>query len=307
MNYTDPYARPGRWYRGNTHTHSSVSDGERSIVECFAGYEEQGYDFLVLTDHHEVSDVSRFSNGSFLAISGSELHPVNPYGGTTYHIVALNIHERIDTKRKHPNQVIAEIAGQGGISVLAHPYWSGHTLLDLLPLHGYSAVEVFNNTCDRIGRAVSEAHWDDLLDRAGPVFGIACDDTHFRNDLYRGWIMVKSSELSVEAILKSLVDGAFYSTQGPEIYEFRPEGGSEGSSDSIDCDAPERIVARFSEAASVVFKSAPCMGKHYRAEDDRPITEAVYQLTGDEKYVRLEITDRHGKKAWSQPITIRTV
>ncbi len=60
MHYVNPFAKPGQWYRGNIHTHSSVSDGVRSVSECFEGYKQQKYDFLVLTDHDVVSDVSHF-------------------------------------------------------------------------------------------------------------------------------------------------------------------------------------------------------------------------------------------------------
>ncbi|RLB31783.1 MAG: hypothetical protein DRG87_01500 [Deltaproteobacteria bacterium] len=215
MHYLNPFAQPGQWYRGNTHTHSSVSDGIRSIAECCEGYRQHKYDFLVLTDHNKVSDVSQYSNESFLAISGSELHPSNPYGGTQYRIFAISIHEEIEVARKHPNEVMAEGAEQRGISVPAHPYWSGHTLLDLLPLHGYFAVEFFNTTCDKSSRSISESRWDDLLGRATPVLGIACDDSHFLYDVYQGWIMVKNSELSLNSITKSFTPGLFYSPPGP--------------------------------------------------------------------------------------------
>ena len=306
MNYVNPFAQPGQWYRGNTHAHSTVSDGVRSVTECFEDYKRQKYDFFVLTDHGEVSDVSQYSEDSFLAISGSELHPANPYGGTKYHIVAINIHEKIEVDKKHANEVMAEVAEQGGISVLAHPYWSGHTLLDLLPLHGYFAMEVFNTTCDRLGRAISESHWDDLLDRTVPVFGIASDDCHFLYDVYQGWIMVKNSELSLDSILNSLTQGLFYSTQGPEIIDFRLEETT-GSGSKTSSGKSSRIIAEFSPSVSVVFKAKSCTGKHIRAQEDQFITEAFYDLKGDEKYVRLEITAADGKKAWSQPIVFRTV
>jgi len=307
MHYVNPFAQPGRWYRGNTHIHSSVSDGILSVSECFEGYKQQKYDFLVLTDHDDVSDVSRYSESSFLAISGSELHPANPYGGTQYHIVAINIHEKIEVEKKHPNEVMAEVAEQGGISVLAHPYWSGHTLLDLLPLHGYFAVETFNTNCDMTGRAFSESHWDDLLDRTGSVvFGIASDDSHSLHDMYQGWIMVKSYELSLNSIMDSLLQGSFYSTQGPEIIDFRLEE-SMGLGLKSDGSASKRITSKFSPSVSVAFKAAACRGKHIHAHKDKLITEAFYDLAGDEKYVRLEITAPDGKKAWSQPIIFRTL
>jgi predicted metal-dependent phosphoesterase TrpH len=104
-----PFQSPDRWFRGNTHSHSTVSDGRVTIEERFAGYRAAGYDFLVLTDHRKVSDVSAFTDESFLAISGSEVHPPNPYGGDRYHIVAVNVREPIPDEQAHPNGVIEAI------------------------------------------------------------------------------------------------------------------------------------------------------------------------------------------------------
>ena len=75
---TNPFKSPGQWYRGNTHSHSTESDGRLPMDERFAAYREHSYDFLVLTDHRTVNDVSSFSTDGFLAISGSEVHPSNP-------------------------------------------------------------------------------------------------------------------------------------------------------------------------------------------------------------------------------------
>lgn len=305
MHYINPFKQHGQWYRGNTHTHSSVSDGELSIPELFKGYREEGYDFLVLTDHEVVSDVSEYSDDSFLAISGSELHSFNPYGGKEYHIVAIDIQNQIDTSGLHPNTVLAAIAGQGGVSVLAHPYWSGHTLLDLLSLHGYFAVEVSNTSCGEIGRSTSETHWDDLLDRAGAVLGIACDDAHSLDDVYEGWIMVKCANLSLESIMDALRTGSFYSTQGPEIFDFGViESYTHGSVNENN--SKRRVYAKFSPSASVAFKASVSMGEYISSTKDETIAEATYTLSGSEKYVRLEITAPDGKKAWSQPIIFRS-
>jgi len=299
VSYLNPFEQPGQWYRGNTHTHSTVSDGRISVAERFENYRNEGYDFLVLTDHGKVSDVSMYTDDSFLAISGSEIHPSNPYGGDTYHFVAINIHNEIDVKVQYPNDVLAAIAEQGGISVLCHPYWSGHTLFDLMPLSGYFAVEVFNTTCGGIGKAYSEIHWDDLLDKAGPVCGIACDDAHRLDDAYLGWIMVKSSDLSLDAIMNALSTGAFYSTQGPEIIDFRLTETTNRDGEKV---TARQVYVKCSPATSITFKAHRSRGRHLPAPVGETITKASYTLSGQEKYVRVEITAPDGKKAWTQPM-----
>ena len=286
----NPFQQPGQWYRGNTHTHSTESDGKLSIVDRFAAYREKGYDFLVLTDHRKVNDVQDYSTPDFLAISGSEVHPQNPYGGATYHIVAINIHEPVNCAKMHPNAVLDDIKAQGGEAVLCHPYWCGHTVSDFLPLRGYFAVEVYNDTCMGIGKGFSEQAWDDLLDRGGPVFGIAADDAHgVTHDCFHGWVMVKSPELTLEGIMEALRTGAFYSTLGPEI------------SDITVKHADKKITVKCSAAQSIVFKAECHRGRRVLAPEGAALTEATYQVPEDAKYVRVEVTDETGKKAWSNP------
>ena len=45
-----------RWYRGNLHTHTLVSDGQAFPVEAALLYKRFGYDFLMLSDHNAVHD-----------------------------------------------------------------------------------------------------------------------------------------------------------------------------------------------------------------------------------------------------------
>ncbi|MDE0426958.1 MAG: CehA/McbA family metallohydrolase [Candidatus Poribacteria bacterium] len=288
MLYTNPFQQPGQWYRGNTHSHSTESDGQLSIGDRFAAYRDAGYDFLVLTDHRKVNDVQAYTTPDFLAISGSEVHPDNPYGGDTYHFVAINIHERINCSEMHPNAVLDDIKAQGGEAVLCHPYWSGHTILDYLPLREYFAIEVYNDSCVGIGKEFSEQAWDDLLDRGGPVLGIAADDSHgTEDDCFHGWIMVKAEELTLESIMESLRTGAFYSTLGPEIKDLTLDG--------------KELTVKCSEAQSIVFKAQCSRGKRVLPSEGERLTEATYSIPESVKYVRVEITDETGKKAWSNP------
>ncbi|MBK9316840.1 MAG: hypothetical protein IPM55_21725 [Acidobacteria bacterium] len=41
-----------KWYKGNTHTHTLNSDGDSTPDEVARWYRENGYQFLVLTDHN---------------------------------------------------------------------------------------------------------------------------------------------------------------------------------------------------------------------------------------------------------------
>ena len=47
----EPFSLPGRFWRGNLHTHSTLSDGARPVAAVVGYYKRAGYDFLMLSDH----------------------------------------------------------------------------------------------------------------------------------------------------------------------------------------------------------------------------------------------------------------
>ena len=44
------------WYRGNTHTHTTNSDGDSKSEDVVEWYHSHGYNFLVITDHNKLID-----------------------------------------------------------------------------------------------------------------------------------------------------------------------------------------------------------------------------------------------------------
>ncbi len=51
-----------RWYRGNMHTHSHWSDGDDYLEMIGAWYRDNGYQFLVFTDHNVLANTERWVN-----------------------------------------------------------------------------------------------------------------------------------------------------------------------------------------------------------------------------------------------------
>ena len=43
------------WYKGNIHTHTSMSDGDTDPYKVAGWFRRHGYDFLVLTDHDRLT------------------------------------------------------------------------------------------------------------------------------------------------------------------------------------------------------------------------------------------------------------
>ena len=74
---TLPFNKPGRFWKGNLHTHSTKSDGKLTPSEVMAAYRGHGYDFLALTDHfmerfgYPIVDTTGFRDETFTTIIGA--------------------------------------------------------------------------------------------------------------------------------------------------------------------------------------------------------------------------------------------
>ena len=184
---------------------------------------------------------------------------------------------------------VDEIKADGGIAILAHPYWLGIAPGEIFPVTGLDGLEVFNATCEVMnGKGESTQLWDYALDAGMSLHGFAVDDAHWRRpDSGQAWVMARSESRTTAGIAEALEAGCFYATQGPEIHEFSVDGNA--------------AYVRCSPVADIQFISQRNFGSRIRA-DNGPIEEAEFMLRGAEKYVRLECIDGDGRKAWSNPI-----
>jgi len=40
----------GKWFKGNLHVHTTISDGKNSLAQMIAFYKQKGYHFLGVTE-----------------------------------------------------------------------------------------------------------------------------------------------------------------------------------------------------------------------------------------------------------------
>lgn len=296
--FNNPFEAGGRWFKGNLHTHTLNSDGRLSARQLVTRYKEAGYDFLSITDHGKRTDTRRLSTPGFLLIPGEEICVGSSEAGRFIHIVGINIRREIPVKdldsEGDPQKVIDLIRELGGIAWIAHPYWSGLTLNDLKGLKGHLGLEVYNTTCDlKINRGFSNVHWDNLLVSGKRVFGFAVDDAHSEerehlpNDSCCAWINVRAESLTVDDVMSSIRMGLFYSSNGPEIWDIKIREGE--------------IAVSTSPVRTISFVSNGGLGEKNTAETGY-LHGAVYSLKGGESYVRIEVSDRNGRTAWSNPL-----
>jgi len=292
MLFPNPFHAEGSWLKGNLHTHTTNSDGLLTPFQTAFLYQANGYDFLSITDHGKLTDISELTERfeDFLLIPGEEIDIGN------LHLIAFNIETEIRSELS-PHEVISEVSNQGGEIILAHPYWSALTLEDLTSINGYLGIEIYNATCDvSVAKGYSTVHWDNLLHRGRYTYGFAVDDAHrglslqTPTDTCKGWIMVKAPKLDLESLMNSLRKGLFYASTGPEIYDVQING--------------ETIHVKTSPAQSVNFIAKNGLGRRLVAMD-KPLSQASYTVKGHEGYIRIEVEDGKGGTAWTNPIILQ--
>ena len=294
----NPFTRPGRWYRGVFHCHTTNSDGARSLESATTWYAEQGYDIVAITDHNQVTPVRPPRAGQMLVIPGTEVDAGRTQLGEAYHLVGIGLEEMIELPRDVASRqalaaqdVIGALRRAGAVVFVAHPYWSGLVAQDLLPLEGIAGIEVFNtNTEVDIGKGYSGVHWDDCLCRGKLLFGAANDDTHWRmSDYGRAWTMVRAETLTRQAVLEALAVGAFYASTGAVL-------------DDVAFDGAVVTVRVGGAGASEVRFICDRRWGHRVVAEGAPLTQATFALRGRERYVRVEVTTPAGHRAWTNPL-----
>ncbi|GMV82987.1 MAG: hypothetical protein AMXMBFR7_41710 [Planctomycetota bacterium] len=308
--WRNPFKAPGAWRKANLHAHTTHSDGRVDLQTRVNEYAAAGWDVLAITDHHAITDLKGLQTPpGFVVLPGAELHPGNPFGGDRYHLVCLNVEQARDARTAaHPQEVIDEVTGRGGLVYFAHPYWCKHKLRDFEPLSGYTGFEVYNHGCRDAGRPDSGAQWDDLLAQSGVCPCIATDDCHGpggASDTYGGWTWIRTEERSREAAIEALRAGMNYSSSGPEILALEIEDAVLGGNGKPQV-ATHRITVRTSPVREIFFVSdvsgSCCEPDPEAARGGATIAEGSFVVRPGCRYVRVEILDHAGRKAWSNPI-----
>jgi len=311
------------WYKGNTHTHTTMSDGDSTPGVVARWYRDNNYDFLFLTDHnvlvdiaqlqHEIADENAASHHKpFVLVPGEEVS-VNYQDTGIARKRALHTCG-LDIKTTVPMPVggnvvqllqksIDGIIAAGGMPSVNHPnfLWS-LTADDLFALKHLNHFEIYNghpqtNNLGGGGVPGTEAIWDILLTRGRLYYGMAVDDAHnfkvFRRELSnpgRGWVMVRAPELTPHAIVHALETGNYYPSTGVLIDDIVTSHGK-GLAFHIKKKKLNKFKTEFFGTGGKLLKTDESMQPHYEFQ------------SGD-IYVRARITSSAGEYAWTQPVFV---
>ena len=273
------------------HLHTTLTDGQKTPEEVAKIYKADGFDAIALTDHWVYGKEQTLCGLPIL--SGCEY---NLGGGDTsvdvMHIVGVmtKYAPELDRKTATRQEVIDKINAAGGIAIFAHPAWSVNTLEDAKALEGFTGVEIYNTTSEwgENLRAYSD-YYVDMCANAGIYYGImATDDAHrYIDDDRKCFLYVMCETPERDKILEAIKKGDYCASQGPILHVKR-----DGNKLIVDTTPVSKI--------GTVSNAAWLPDRVIRGEN---LTHFEYEIRSIEKWVRVEVTDNEGKKAWSNIFT----
>lgn len=304
-----PQWRGEHWFRGNTHTHTTESDGDTPPEAVARWYKDHGYNFLVLSDHNVWTDpgkIAHLTDSTFLLIPGEEL--TSSFAGKAVHVNGLNIPRLLEAQRDSTllgtiQKNIDVVRGVDGVPHVNHPNFQWSLTKEVLArVRNDKLLEIYNghplvHNHGAIDAPGMEEVWDHLLTGGKRIYGIAVDDAHHfqgefaahRANPGRGWIAVRANRLESLEIMRNLEAGMFYASTGVQL-------------DDVVITA-QRLEVRIRQRGDFKY-TTEFIGASGRVLATVGGVTPAYQLAGGEVYVRARVRDSMGAVAWVQPVFI---
>lgn len=303
MKQQQAFAGSEKMLKGGLHCHTTRSDGRGTPEEVIRLHHENGYDFLALTDHRYYNYTNFAPEIPITIIPGMEYDNTfeRGKGFRCFHTVCIgpakedgngyDQDQRFDSGKAKDQfeyqPYLDEIHANGNMTIYCHPEWSSTPARYFEKLEGNFAMEIWNSGCvQEDDMDTDAAYWDEILGQGKLIYGVATDDGHAMKNHCCGWVMVRA-ENNINAILAALKNGEFYSSCGPEIYNFYVDNGV--------------AVVECSEVSKIRFHSDMHPTRIIRSEDGK-LTRAEFNIGDSYKYIRATVIDKDGKYAWTNPI-----
>lgn len=292
-----------RYLKGNLHTHTNASDGRYPVSDVLGIYQENGYDFLGITDH-DVYYRDGINDQDIVVLKGEEV-TCNYVGNDFYkaayaHFCCFNKTRHVVNSFTYRNAeellaCIKKLRDRYEFVQFNHPMFSRFSDAEFLELDGYHALEVYNHKdyYNETGLMGADALVRWLLNHKKRFCVTAGDDFHgpykrSANDYCRGgWIMARA-EKNEKSILNALKNGDFYASTGPVIFDYRCE-------DNL-------FKIETSPVKHIIFYTNDRRCKHIRNDDGSTITSGEFSLRPTDYYVWVRVIDENGNVAWTQPV-----
>ena len=318
-----------KFYRGNMHCHSTLSDGHFTPEQLKQIYKEKGYSFLAFTDHEHINNNSYLDDEDFIAITGGEFAikqfpeqstlknfdmkvcHLNLYAKEQsndytfcYNSVAdhFSAPERRDEIKK-PDTDYEREYGHAGISKFIkdandrgffvcynHPRWSLENYGDYAGYEGLWGVEVYNHACAVDGLYDYDINvFDDMLRDGKRVVASCGDDNHNR----RGKLDTSfGAAVMVNAdrlSYENIIDGLL---SGNFYATMAPEIYELYVEDGY-------VHVKCSDACQICYSTRGRRVKSVRATEGY-INGATFEIRETDGYFRIDVIDEYGRRANTQ-------
>ncbi len=319
----DLLPKDGAFYKTALHVHTTVSDGDLTPKEAKADYMALGYSAVAFTDHDILIPHNDLTDDSFVALNGYEI-TVKEDGPEVHTGDYMHVHHicliaekpestaavmfdpryvRVGNAKSYLpfaayigktveheyspayiTRLAATAKAHGFLAHYNHPRWSFQNESTLAPIEGLCGIEVSSG--DAWMGDSDTAIYAGLLRTGKRLYPLATDDMHTYAQLGRRFQMIKAPALTYEDLTAALARGDSYASEGPEIDELWAENG--------------RLYIHTTSARSIALLTDSRALSVAEEEGGIPLTSATLRIPKGAKYIRVEVTDATGRRAYTR-------
>lgn len=319
-------------YKANLHCHTTVSDGRNTPEEMKEYYKARGYQIMAMTDHELLVDHTDLNDADFLCINGYEyafaeggvtgltdlskyrkaltmefnLYAKDPGNtmqvcfnpewvihGEMWRIPDVKAYERglpRDYTAECMQKLIDKAAEHGFLVNLNHPNYSYESPEFFGDFRGLMSMEIINQGCYYKYGEYNGQMYDSMLKRGQRIGILASDDNHRAiidgdeaDPRPWGCTMIQPESFTYEGVIGALEKGNYYASQAPVIESLVISGG--------------KVKIRSKNAKYFVMLTEYRSPKALAAPLHETLSEAVFDIPDEERYLRFEVFDAYGRRA----------
>lgn len=322
-----------KFYKGNMHCHSNLSDGYFSPEELKRIYKENGYSFLAITDHEFFVNHSELDDGEFITLTSAEfaikqfpeqstLKNFNmkvchlnfyakkqdndycvAYSSVYDHYSSpelrkkLNLPELIDKAREYGaegiNRLISEANGRGFFVCYNHPRWSLENYGDYSGYEGLWGVEIYNHACAVDGLCEYDINVLDDMLRDGKRVFASCGDDNHNSKAENRFLQSFGACVYVNAESLSYENVVNALTSGNFYSSMGPVIHSLYVEDGT-------VHISCSDAVMISYSTMGRRSDARCASAGESLTEASFRIAENDGYFRIDVVDSNGRRANTQ-------